>query len=290
MTLPPAAIWLRLGPILIPLGVIFFGGAFMALAQALGYFSLVPLEPGWSVGFGRMVSSPAVLKCFIYSLWVAFGSALGSVALGTLVAFMIWRLPAALQKLAVVYKLSLVLPHVAVAFVTLILFSQSGVLASLAHFGGLIEKPAEFPVILFGGDGLGLILAYVYKGAAFVILLVYSMLQRLDPRYLQTASMLGAGRSAVFMRVIYPHVRPAMHTGFIILFLYSIGGFDIPYLVGESQPSMISIKVYNLYFKRDLIDRPEAMAILTSLFVFSSFFIWAYGRVTHRLSSQERKL
>ena len=290
MNLPPAAIWLRLGPILIPLGVIFFGGACMALAQALGFFSLVPLVPGWEVGFGRMLSNPAVLQCFAYSLWVAFASALGSVALGTLMALMIWRLPAGLQKLAAVYKLSLVLPHVAVAFVVLIMLSQSGVLASLAHFAGLIERPAEFPVILFGGDGLGLILAYIYKGAAFVILLVYSMLQRLDVRYLQTADMLGAGRLTVFSQVIYPHVRPAMHTGFIILFLYSLGGFDIPYLIGESHPSMISVKVYNLYFKRDLINRPEAMAILTSLFVFSTFFIWVYGKVTRRLSSQERKL
>jgi putative spermidine/putrescine transport system permease protein len=85
-------------------------------------------------------------------------------------------------------------------------------------------------------------------------------------------------------------VRPAMHTAFIILFLYSLGGFDIPYLVGESYPSMISIKVYNLYFKRELANRPEAMAILTCLFLFSLIFIWAYGKVTQRLTSQERKL
>jgi putative spermidine/putrescine transport system permease protein len=87
MSLPPAAIWLRLGPLLIPLAVIFVGGIGMALAQALGYFSLIPLQKGWSVGFGRILSNPAVLSCFIYSLWVALASALGSVALGTLAAF-----------------------------------------------------------------------------------------------------------------------------------------------------------------------------------------------------------
>jgi putative spermidine/putrescine transport system permease protein len=285
-----AAAWLRLGPLLIPWAVIFIGGAGMAMAQAFGFFSLIPLEKGWMVGFGRMLSNPAVLQCFAYSLWVAFASALASVSLGTLAAFLIWRLPGALQKTAAIYKLYLVLPHAAVAFVVLILFSQSGVLASLAHAIGLIQQPAQFPVILFGGDGLGLILAYTGKGAAFVILLVYSMLQRLDRRYLNTAAMLGAGRWGVFSQVVYPHVRPAMHTGFIILFLYSLGGFDIPYLLGESHPSMISIKVYNLYFKRELANRPEAMAILSGLFGFSLIFIWIYEKVTRRLTSQERKL
>jgi putative spermidine/putrescine transport system permease protein len=113
---------------------------------------------------------------------------------------LIWRLPSAMQKMAAVYKLSLVLPHVAVAFVVLILFSQSGVLASFAHSLGLIDAPAQFPVILFGGDGLGLIIAYIFKGPAFVILLVYSMLQRLDMRYLQTRRHVG-GKQAL-------HIHP----------------------------------------------------------------------------------
>ena len=77
---------------------------------------------------------------------------------------------------------------------------------------------------------------------------------------------------------------------FIILFLYGVGAFDIPFLLSESNPGMISIRVYNLYFRRDLANRPEAMAMLVAMFVFSLIFIWAYTRVVERLKPSERKL
>ncbi|MFO7783071.1 MAG: hypothetical protein ACQET7_03040 [Thermodesulfobacteriota bacterium] len=81
-----------------------------------------------------------------------------------------------------------------------------------------------------------------------------------------------------------------MHTAFIILFLYSFGAFDIPFVLSESRPGMLSIRVYNLYFKRDLARRPEAMAILVILFCFAALFIMAYSLVVRRLESSERKV
>jgi putative spermidine/putrescine transport system permease protein len=102
--------------------------------------------------------------------------------------------------------------------------------------------------------------------------------------------MFGAGRMRVFFKVVLPHLVPVMNTTFIILFLYSFGAFDIPFIVGESRPSMLSIQVYNLYFKRDLTNRPQAMAVLVLMFLFSVVFIYLYTRVSERLDSSGRKI
>jgi putative spermidine/putrescine transport system permease protein len=85
-------------------------------------------------------------------------------------------------------------------------------------------------------------------------------------------------------------MAPAMHTSFIILFLYGFGAFDIPFILGESRPGMLSIHVYNLYFKHDLVRRPEAMAILTLMFLFAVIFIIAYAKIVQRLDNGVRKL
>jgi putative spermidine/putrescine transport system permease protein len=177
-----------------------------------------------------------------------------------------------------------------VAFVVLVFWSRSGILASIGHAFGLIESMREFPNVLYSGWGLGMILAYSLKGAPFAMLLVLALLARFDRRQIQTATMLGASGIRIFFAIVLPRLAPAVHTAFIILFLYSFGAFDIPYILSESRPGMLSIHVYNLYFKHDLARRPEAMAILTVMFAFAVLFIAAYSRIVRRLENGVRKL
>ena len=156
-----------------------------------------------------------------------------------------------------VYKIPLILPHIAVAFLVLVFWTKSGFVSSICFHLGWVQRPGDFPSVVYGGTGLGMILAYLYKETPFVILLAWAVLKRLDPRLIQTAYMLGAGRWRVFRRVVLPHMRHVLHTTFIILFLYGFGAFDIPFLVGESSPGMLSIEAFNLYFRRSLADRPR---------------------------------
>ncbi|MEF2146296.1 MAG: sugar ABC transporter permease [Desulfovibrionaceae bacterium] len=135
-----------------------------------------------------------------------------------------------------------------------------------------------------------MILAYVYKGTPFVMLLALAALRRMDLRLVETARMFGAGEWYVFRRIVLPHLRPVLHTSFIILCLYAFGAFDIPFLLGQGEPGMLSMEVYNLYFRRDLVNRPMAMAILVCMFLFSIAFIAMYVRIAARLQGGERKV
>lgn len=279
----------RLSPLGLPFLVLFVGGLGLAVAQSLGW--LLPFEHQGALLDGyRAALKPHLLASFGFSMLVALVSAGLSVGLGAVVAFVLWKLPYRLQQLSVVYKVGLILPHIAVAFVILVLWTQSGFIASIGYHLGFVKTPADFPAVLFAGNGVGMVLAYVYKETPFVILLAFSVLQRMDPRLVQTARMFGASELSVFFRVILPRLRAVLHTAFIILYLYTFGAFDIPFLVGESAPSMLSIEVYNLYFKRDLVNRPTAMAMLVLMFLFSVFFIVLYTRIAKRMGQEERKL
>lgn len=246
--------------------------------------------PGLFSAYREILQSPFFYESVRHSLFIALVSAAASVAAGTALALLIWRTRRAVKKYTVIYKLPLILPHITVAFIVLILFSQSGILSSLAYKLGLIGELREFPNIFYNKTGTGIILSYIWKESPFAALMILSLLQSLDIRYLQTGSMLGGSYFRNFRFLILPHISPALHTSFIILFLYSFGAFDIPFLVGESSPRMLSITVYNLYFREQLSSRPQAMAVLTLMFLFSLIFISLYTRSVSSLNPKARKV
>ncbi|MDD4649266.1 MAG: ABC transporter permease subunit [Desulfoplanes sp.] len=283
-------LFLHLSPLLIPYVSLFCAGVVLAAVQSVGLWSPVPLPSGLGAAYTRLWSSPWFYEMFGFSLYVAFVSALLATGGGTLLACGIWGMPALLRRMSVIYKATLILPHIAIGFIVLVFCSQTGVLASLARLVGMITLPVQFPNILYGGNGFGLILAYTYKEIPFAILMVLGLLAGFDRRLFDCARMLGASRVRIFFCILVPSIAPAMHSAFIILFLYAFGAFDIPYLLGESKPAMLSIEVYNLYFKRDLTNRPLALAMLMLMFCFSVLFIMIYSRVVSSLTARERKL
>ena len=285
-----ARLILGLYPLLLPYLALFCGGVTLTVCQSLGIFTPLPHPGGLLDAYAGLLSDTAFFSSFGFSLWVAAASAFLAVTAGAFLAYRVWQLPGRLAPLALVYKIPLILPHIAVAFLVLIFWSRSGIVASAAHELGLIRTMHEFPNILYSGWGLGMILAYGLKGTPFAMLLALALLARFDIRQVQTAAMLGASGRRIFFSIVLPRLAPALHTGFIILFLYSFGAFDIPYILSESRPGMLSIHVYNLYFKHDLVRRPEAMAILTLMFCFAVLFILAYSKMVSRLENGVRKL
>jgi len=277
-------------PLLIPFAGIFAAGLALTACQSVGVFG--PLGDGSPTleHYRTILGSAAMRRSLSFTLYVSLVSALGSTTLGTWLAYMVWKLPRALRQAAVIYKVGLILPHVAAAFLVLLYFGQTGLASSLAHHLGLAETPQDFPLLLFTGNGLGMILAYMFKGVPFAMLMALAVLFGFDTRLLQTAAMLGARPLTAFMRITLPRLLPAAHGTFIILFLYAFGAFDIPFLLGESRPGMLAMRVFDIYFQKDLPQRPQAMAILTLMFVFTAAFTMLYNALARRLDDRGRKL
>ncbi len=240
--------------------------------------------------FRQIVMDPMLRSSVLHTVLVAFVAASVSVASGILMALGLWTLPRKARTLSLVYKLPIILPHLTAAFIVMVLLARSGIVASVAYQTGLLAEPSHFPDLLYGDSKLGLVAAYVWKEAPFAALLVVSVLTKLNFDYVYTARMLGAGHWMTFRSVIFPHIAPVVDTSFIILFLYTLGAFDIPFVIGGSSPRMLSISVYNLYFRRDLAVRPQALALLTLLFVFSLLFVVLFFRITRHMRGREAVL
>ncbi len=283
-------LFLNLLPLLIPFLAVVVGGLLVTGLQSLGLFMFSYTYDDMFFAYRELLRDDWFLHSTIFSLQVALASAVIAILCGTFLAYIIWQLPDRYHRRTVIYKIPLILPHIAVGFIAVILLSKTGVFASIAYQLGLIDSYADFPGLLYTRSGIELILAYIYKETPFVMVMVYAILSRFDRRIIETAKMLGASQLRIFFTLILPFIMPVINTTFVILFIFSFGGFDLPFVLGDSYPGMISIRIYDYFFQKDLALRPVAMAMLVLVFCFSLLFILFYLKFSARLEKGVRKL
>jgi putative spermidine/putrescine transport system permease protein len=158
-------------------------------------------------------------------------------------------------------------------------------LARFAEFLGL-----EFDSPLFRGNGWGVVLAYVYKETPFGLLFLVPVLRAIPHELISTARGLGASPWLTFWTLIVPRLLPALGTVFLILFIFTFGAYDIPFVVGESSPSMVSQYLYRAYFVAPLDQRPLASGGLIILFLLSLGTVVGYSFLAGSLDEKERTL
>ena len=276
-------ILIKLSPLLIIFLGLFVTGIVLTILQSLNVVGIFH-EKASFLPYILLFKNSHFLVSLFYSIFIALISSLFSIVLGTVIATCIWRIPVKMQMAAIIYKIPLILPHIAIAFITILFLSKPGVLSRISYHLGLIEDFRSFPNILYSGKGFGIIIAYTIKETSFVILMVLGVLLKLPETQIQTAKMLGANFFQTLYTVILPFIKPAVRMSFIIIFLYSLGAFDIPYVMSESQPEMVSVSIYNTFFKKDLIHRPEAAAELVILFLISITILLSFFKQERRFN------
>ncbi|MDJ0624664.1 MAG: hypothetical protein QNJ17_17005 [Desulfocapsaceae bacterium] len=281
---------LSLLPLLLPFLAIIGGGLLITGLQSFGLMMFSYEYEDVLFAYKQLFSDTWFLESAVFSLYVALTATLISIVIGTLFAYLIWKLPGKYHSRAVIYKIPLILPHIGVGFIAVILISKTGVFSSIAYQLNLIDSFEDFPNLLYTRAGIDLILAYIYKETPFVMVMVYAILSRFDKRIIDTAGMLGASQMRSFFTLVLPFIMPVLNTTFIILFIFSFGGFDLPFVLGDSYPGMITIRIYEYFFQKDMALRPIAMAMLTLVFSFSLIFIFTYLKFSSRLEKEVRKL
>jgi len=272
-----------LAPALVVIGFIFAGGLVLGLSQSLGYMPIIG-ERGFSLrAYAELVARPGFARSLGLTIFVSVASTVAAVALAVVTALTLRKRFRGKKLVSFVYQLPLTVPHLVIAVGFLLLISQSGLLARAAHALGWIRESSQFPILVFDDLGIGIILVYVWKEVPFIGLIALAVLQSLGEDYEEQARTLGAGRWQTFRHVLLPLILPGILPGSIIIFAYVFGAFEVPYLLGKSFPSMLSVLSYRLYIDVDLNARPQAMAMSILIALFVLLLVTAYRRLTRRL-------
>lgn len=192
----------------------------------------------------RLAHNERVLEALRNSLLVATAATLLATGFGTLGAVALARLRfrgrAALETLM---YLPMVLPELVLG------------IALLMFFVLLTPLPLGLATIT---------LAHSVFGTAYVLLLVRTRLQGLDPRLEEAARDLGASSTQVFARITLPLIMPGVIGGALLAFTLSFDDFVVAFFVTGPGASTLPIEIYSMV-KRGVTPEINALATLILL-------------------------
>lgn len=139
----------------------------------------------------------------------------------------------------------------------------------------LVLGPAGFVNQFFEWVGIGrvrmlytpiaVVVALVHVMLPFMVIPVWTSLQKLDPQVENAALSLGASRFTVLRRVVLPQVTPGLLSGGLIVFALSASALAIPGLLGGRRVKMVATLIYDEYLHE--LNWPLGAAIALALLV-----------------------
>ncbi|HEY2876043.1 MAG TPA: ABC transporter permease subunit [Reyranella sp.] len=221
-----------------------------------------PVELGVSfASFKLLFTDDLYLAAWLSSLRIAAVSTLGTLLLGYPMAYAIARARPSLRPLL----LTLVILPFWTSFLIRVyawmgLLAENGILNQFLRWSGLVPHPGT----ILGTEWavhLGIIYAYL----PFMVLPLYTSLEKLDWGLLEAASDLGARPLPGFITVTLPLSLPGIVAGCLMVFIPAVGEFVIPDLLGGTRTLMIGKVLWDEFFTNS--DWPLASAVAICLLV-----------------------
>ena len=140
------------------------------------------------------------------------------------------------------------------------LLSPKGIINNLLINLGLIADPLQLTDTNFA-----VIIGLIYSYLPFMVLPLYSSLEKIDPKMLEAAYDLGCKPLRAFFKIIVPLSYRGIVGGAMLVFIPTVGEFVIPALLGGSDSIMIGKVLWNEFFINH--DWPLASALVVALFI-----------------------
>lgn len=264
-----------LAPALIVVLLLFGGGLLLGLLQGLGYFPGAEDQSFTLRHFSNILGDRDFLKSLGLTLYIALTSTVIAVVLSIVIALVFLTLSERQRWVHFIFQIPLVVPHLVVAIAVVFLLSPTGWLSRLAQAGGLIHGSSDFPLFVNDRFGMGIIVTYIWKEVPFITLMIFSVLRNAGIELIEVGKTLNANRWQRFRYIIFPMISPSLAASGLIVFAYTFGAFEIPFLLGQTYPMLLPVWAYKNYADVDLLARPEGIAtgILIALIVALSVLV-----------------
>ncbi|MFO1122769.1 MAG: ABC transporter permease [Hyphomicrobiales bacterium] len=210
----------------------------------------------------RRAFDPLYLSIFLDSALIAGLATILALIIGYPAAYAIAKAPAGRQTaLLFLAMLPFWTNYLIRTYAWIVLLNPAGLINSLLLGSGLVSHP--LPLLY---NEFAVVLGLVYSYTPFVILAIYSALQRLDPSLAEASRDLGAGAATTFLRITLPLTAPGVAAGAVFVFVLSIGNFVTPDLLGGGKFQMVGNLIYDQFLSaRDWPFGATLSALLIAL-------------------------
>ena len=138
------------------------------------------------------------------------------------------------------------------------ILKPEGLLSQLLISLGVISEPLQ---IL--NTNTAIFIGIVYSYLPFMVLPLYSALEKMDYSLIEAAEDLGCTPTGAFWKVTFPLSLPGVVAGCFLVFIPAVGEFVIPDLLGGSATLMIGKTLWNEFFSNR--DWPVSSAVAVVL-------------------------
>ena len=233
------------------------------------------LEVHWSA-YSFLFTDPLYLSSYLYSLKVAAVSTLCCLLIGYPMAYAIARSGAATRPLLLML---IVLPFwtsfLLRVYAWIGLLKNNGVINNVLLSLGIIHHP----LALLQTD-FAVYIGIVYSYLPFMILPLYTNLEKHDEALLEAAADLGARPLRAFLRITLPQSLAGIAAGSLLVFIPAVGEYVIPTLLGRTDQLMIGRVLSDEFFENR--DWPVASAVATLVLLVLVVPIMLFQRVERR--------
>lgn len=245
--------------------------AFVALPLVLLFsLSLYPFVSGVGVGehitfanYTDIIRDDYFHAIFARTFGMAILVTLLCIAIGVPEAYVLTRLSERWRAVSVVIVLGPLL--ISVVIRTLgwaVLLGNEGVINNVLMAAGLVSAPVK---IMFTFTGV--VIAMVHVLVPFMVLAVWTSLQKLDPATEQAAQSLGANLPTVLWRIVFPQVIPGVLSGGLIVFALAASAFATPAIIGGRRLKVVPTTIYDEFLGNLNWPLGAALAVVLVLIV-----------------------
>ena len=267
---------LLISPALLVIGIFFIVPLAMSVVSSLqakdGGFTLAHFEKSFELYSTDMLFTVVIvlLSCALIAA-VAIAIA-GYLTLG--------ENPRTVSLLRWLYRWPLFIPFVVTGQVMRTFLAKNGMLNHVLVGGGLIDPMAAQSLL----DWRGIVIAFVWKQAPFVTLLLAGAMASLERQHVEAARNLGAPRWRVLLEIVLPQVRGTLLVGLVLSFVTMLSVLSVPLMINPNSPTMMTVDV--AYRISTHGDYGVANALCLISLVFASLGAWVYLR--HAVARAER--
>ena len=238
---------------------------------------LVTVWGGWSVKwYVGLLDNTQLMNSVMRSLEIACYTAIAAVALGTLAAFVLTRIPRFKGRTLFggMVTAPLVMPEVITGLSLLLLF------VAMAQ---MIGWPAERGILTIW-------IAHTSFCASYVAVVVSSRLRELDLSIEEAAMDLGARPWKVFMLITIPMIAPSLAAGGMMSFALSLDDLVLASFVSGPGSTTLPMEVFSavrLGVKPEINAVASLILLSVSLFTFFAWYFSAKAEERRKRSIQQ---
>ncbi|MDD9707897.1 ABC transporter permease subunit [Seohaeicola sp. SP36] len=234
------------------------------------YTPQLDLTEGWSgikaflwqldfENFTFLTQDPLYWRAYVSSLQIALISTVLTLLVGYPIAYAMAQAP---DEWRATLLLLVILPFWTSFLIRVYswigILSNEGFLNQFLLWTGIISTP-----LTILNTNTAVYIGIVYTYLPFMILPIYSALEKMDGSLLEAAEDLGCSRLSAFWLVTVPLSKAGIVAGCFLVFIPALGEFVIPSLLGGSDTLMIGKVLWEEFFSNR--DWPVASAVAVIL-------------------------